>query len=80
MLQRTEALWTMWLPRYSSSPDDRPWVDCAANAALQAAEDNWLRRFDGAESPSKTQVDELIRWKWGRYPPGMAGGRKPSDN
>jgi hypothetical protein len=61
MIDRAHSIVEAWLPKY---PTTSPWVDDVARAALRRSEDVWLAKFDGLDSLTKNQLDELITWKW----------------
>jgi hypothetical protein len=69
MIDHARSLVDRWLPLY---PTVRPWVDDKAREALRRSEDDWLGQFTNADSLARQQVDELINWKWGNYPPGRS--------
>jgi len=62
-----------WLPGY---PAVRPWVDNEARAALRRSEDAWLAGFAGLNALMRTQVEELIDWKWQGYRPQHSRARQ----
>jgi hypothetical protein len=50
-----------WLKAY---PSDSPWIDSTATAACRSAEDSWLDQFDGRHSLRRSEVVELVEWKF----------------
>jgi hypothetical protein len=65
MILNAQSVIEAWLPRY---PTAAPWVNDAAGAALRSSEDAWLKAFSGADRLTRSQVGELIDWKWNGYP------------
>jgi hypothetical protein len=76
MIDNARAIVEAWLPTY---PTVSPWIDEGARAALRHSEDAWLATFDGLESLTKTQVRELITWKWRNRGPQLSRSQKEVD-